>query len=807
MDEYAFQLGGGDELGQPVRCGPRHPTLPPAAHRARLASQVRAPATYAVGVPMPTPPYSQNIFYTAVGFLLGLVMTMCQLYPVSQLGKVVVEEKESRLRQTMRIMGLKPYVFVTSWYMTAIVQFLLDAFVCALVVKAFCVYTPFWVLFTYVAIFCMGCISFALCVSVFFSNAKLAAVVLPIVFFASVLPKYIFFSTDRFEKINEKLAASLLLPSAFSFGADILADYEYAQVGVTAYNINDGEYAFTSCLGMMLFDSILYLFLFLYLDKVLPSRYGARAHPLFFLKPSWWRGGDPSHSHLRATPPDGDAFELAPPEVASRDSVEIVGLRKVYGSGSMKKVAVDKLDLSIYEGQITCLLGHNGAGKTSTIAVLTGLYPPTSGDCIVFGHSITRAAARVYQLMGVCPQHDVLWPSLTVRDHLELYATLKGVPPFLIADAVKTTIQDIGLADKAHAHSRALSGGMKRKLCVGCALIGGSRVALLDEPTSGMDPKSRRALWDLLQRTKKGRALVLTTHYMDEADLLADRIAVMSAGRLCCLGSSLFLKSRFGLGYTLTIVQADGAASKDGVTELVTSHVTSAQLLSEAGGELCYRLPFDAVSSFAGLLRQLDTQSDELQLGGYGMSMTSMEEVFLRLAQASAREANASPGRAARIGFLARRSGGDADGAASLSSSAADGAASPAAAPAAGPGAPALVHPLANSVEMVDLPNKAATGSGEAAGSRPTSPGAVSMRQVPRRVGTLRAPAHLPPRTCPRARPHLLAWPRGPGAPMALVRVSLMLWLPCRWCPLWRARGAVAATRRRRTRRRRRRAR
>ena len=143
------------------------------------------------------------------------------------------------------------------------------------------------------------------------------------------------------------------------------------------------------------------------------------------------------------------------------------------------------------------------------------------------------------------------------------------------------------------------------------------------------------------------------------------------------------------------------------------------------------------------------------------MSMTSMEEVFLRIAQASAREANASPGRAARIGFLARRSGGAADGAASLSSSAADGAASPAAAPSAGPGAPALVHPLANSVEMVDLPNKAATGSGEAAGSRPTSPGSVSIRQVPRRVGTLRAPARCPRAPAPA---HAPIFSRGPAA-------------------------------------------
>ena len=622
VDEYAFELAGGDAEGRPVR----------------------APATYAVGVPMPTPPYSQNIFYQAVGFLLGLVMTMCQLYPVAQLGKVVVEEKERRLRQTMRIMGLHGGVFVTSWYVTAIVQFALDAFICAGVISLFCVNTPFWVLLLYVTTFCMGCISFALLLSVFFSNAKLAAIVLPIAFFAAVLPKYIFFGTNRFEKTREKLASSLLLPSAFSFGADILADYEYAQVGVSPANWHDGDFSFSSSIGMMLFDCALYFALFLYLDKVLPSKYGAKEHLLFLLMPSWWTGRASSRGRhsgaLRATPEEGNAFERVSSDLASRESIEIVNLRKVYGSGPMAKVAVDCLNLSIYAGQITCLLGHNGAGKTTTIAVLTGLYEPTSGECLVFGHSVARATRRVYQLLGVCPQHDVLWAQLTVQEHLELYATLKGVSKAQHARAVQATMMETSLADKAHARARALSGGMKRKLSVGCALIGGSRAVLLDEPSSGMDPASRRAMWDLLQRTKVERALVLTTHYMDEADLLADRIAVMSAGRLCCVGTSLFLKSRFGLGYTLTLIKADSASPSQEISAAVQQHVPSADLLSEAGGELCFRLPFEAIGSFAGMLRHLDKVSAELGVGGYGMSMTSMEEVFLRLAQSAARDAN-----------------------------------------------------------------------------------------------------------------------------------------------------------------------
>lgn len=351
-----------------------------------------------------------------------------------------------------------------------------------------------------------------------------------------------------YERVNAKIASSLLLPTAFAFGADILADFELSEIGVSPSNWAQDDFSFLTSLGMMAFDTLLYTTLGLYLERVLPSRYGAREHPLFFLRPAWWgyhgaaSSGGAALSAARAEPMDSPSFEPPPPELMSRPSVEIVGLVKRYGSGRLEKTAVDGLHLSFYSGQISCLLGHNGAGKTTTLSVLTGLYPPTRGDCFVFGRSVTRARAAVYKLLGICPQHDVLWLTLTVKEHLELYATLKGVPAHEVEHVVTRMMSDVGIPEKAHTRAHALSGGMKRKLSVGCALIGGSKCVLLDEPSSGMDPSSRRSMWELLRRSKPGRVLVLTTHYMDEADLLADRIAVMAQGLLRCCGSSLFLK-------------------------------------------------------------------------------------------------------------------------------------------------------------------------------------------------------------------------------------------------------------------------
>ena len=208
----------------------------------------------------------------------------------------------------------------------------------------------------------------------------------------------------RYERTTDKLWASLLLPSAFSFGADILADYEYAEIGVTLENMHEGDYSFASCLFMLCVDTVLYTLLYLYLERVLPSRYGSREHPLFFLIPSWWLS-DGSISTTRAALPRGAAFEPVDAAAAARPSIEVVGLTKAYGSGRMRKVAVDGLSLSFAEGQISCLLGHNGAGKTTLVRCLLGVIR-YRGHALIGGIDVRRRGrhARIYRAGGMALQ-------------------------------------------------------------------------------------------------------------------------------------------------------------------------------------------------------------------------------------------------------------------------------------------------------------------------------------------------------------------------------------------------------------------
>lgn len=149
----------------------------------------------------------------------------------------------------------------------------------------------------------------------------------------------------------------------------------------------------------------------------------------------------------------------------------------------------------------------------------------------------------------------MLFESLTPREHLELFAAFKGTPSNQITEVVSKMIRDIDLVDVENQLAGTLSGGQKRKLSVGIAMIGDSKIVILDEPSSGMDTSSRRRLWEMLKENKNGKIIILTTHYMDEADILGDRICIMAEGKIKCCGSSLFLKNRYGVGYNLIIAK------------------------------------------------------------------------------------------------------------------------------------------------------------------------------------------------------------------------------------------------------------
>ena len=240
-------------------------------------------------MPMPTAAYSQNSFYSAVGYLLGLTIALAFLYPTSRLIKQMVEEKETRMKETLLILGVRQWAHWLSWVLISLLTYFIIAVLVTWVLSSQVLkYSSPSYLFAFIGLFSTSTIGFSFVVASFFSRAKLAAIVGPIALFATLLPRFIFFGSNRYEATTAKKFASLLPCTAFAFGADIVADYEYAEQGIQSWNASEGDYSFNTTLGFLLLDTILYMFLGWYLELVIPRQYGVARKWYFIFLPSYW---------------------------------------------------------------------------------------------------------------------------------------------------------------------------------------------------------------------------------------------------------------------------------------------------------------------------------------------------------------------------------------------------------------------------------------------------------------------------------------------------------------------------------------
>lgn len=329
----------------------------------------------------------------------------------------------------------------------------------------------------------------------------------------------------------------------------------------------------------MYVEAVVFMLLALYLNQVVPQTYGVPKHPLFLCR-------DWSCKKKHRNREELDIFEEVEEADRNRENdVNILSnedndskherntvynlkredyykyplivkdIRKVYPGfgGRPPKIATKKFCLRIKKGELFGLLGPNGAGKTTLISMLTGLYRPDSGNAWVAGFDIKNQLDQVQLQMGVCPQFDILWSDLTVEEHLYFYARLKGISPKDEKSMAQQAMKNVYLERFAGYKVSQLSGGMKRRLSVAISLVGDPKIVYLDEPSTGLDPENRRQLWDILSEIKGQRAMMLTTHSMEEADVLCNRIGIVTDGILRCVGPQVRLKTLYGGGYHLFI--------------------------------------------------------------------------------------------------------------------------------------------------------------------------------------------------------------------------------------------------------------
>lgn len=387
--------------------------------------------------------------------------------------------------------------------------------------------------------------------------------------------------------------------NAFYQGIQILHDYTNSGHYYCHPNFfqrshpNDGVFAMADVFMWLLLSTIICSFLYFYIVNVWPGQYGIRQSPFFIFQKSYYIPNRIDvQSEVQALNYSKNGFENFN-HLKQNAAVRIRNLTKTYKTcfGESHTV-VKNLSMDIYKNQITVLLGHNGAGKTNTMCMLTGLIPKTSGHVYVDNiDNIQFYRSKI----GYCPQHNISLPYLTCREHLEFFGQLRGLSPSKAETEAQSILKKVNLYMKSNEVAKRLSGGMLRKLCLANAIIGNTKLLILDEISSGLDPESRRDIWNILLKLKKDHTIFISTHFMEEADVLSDKIAIMENGELIAYGTSMFLKHLYGNGYTLKMLKNSGENKFDStsVHNTIKRHIPTAKQKNSVEPLHCMTLPYE----------------------------------------------------------------------------------------------------------------------------------------------------------------------------------------------------------------------
>ncbi|CAO1389036.1 unnamed protein product [Diamesa tonsa] len=601
----------------------------------------------------PYPAVLEDQALTSALMIFPAFILISFIYSCKNIIKNVAIERETLMKETMKIMGLSSTLHWTAWFAKCFI-FLGISFTVMTVLlttgimsdnkMAVFQYSNPMIIWLFFAIYVTSLITFCFLLSLIFKKSNTATNVGTLALFVTYLPYS--YLADKFYNFGYwiKFLICMLPNAGMGNSIALLLNMESDETGVTFSNFfsrgSDFRFSFGEMMLAMIMGVAVNVLLIIYIEKVFPGEIGIPEKWYFPLVPclKYFQkklGYDSLRNSIEVEQDKNESnenFEEEPQQL--KTGLRIKNLTKEFN----KKLVVNNLNLNMFEDQITVLLGHNGAGKTTTMSMLTGMFPPTAGTAYVDGKDIRYDIDAIRSSLGLCPQHNVLFNELTVKEHFIFFSRLKGINnPNAINEEIKKYVKLLQLETKLNAQSHTLSGGMKRKLSIGIALCGGSKVVMCDEPTSGMDPAARRALWDLLIEEKKGRTILLTTHFMDEADILGDRIAIMAEGELKTVGSSFFLKKRFGAGYRLVCVKA-ARCQVDSIHELLLKYMPDVKMESNAQTEITFIISESHLPSFEEIFKSLEDNSERYGISSFGCSLTTLEEVFLKIGSDSYKE-------------------------------------------------------------------------------------------------------------------------------------------------------------------------
>uniref|UniRef100_A0A453FZP1 ABC transporter domain-containing protein n=1 Tax=Aegilops tauschii subsp. strangulata TaxID=200361 RepID=A0A453FZP1_AEGTS len=569
----------------------------------------------------------------------------------------LVYEKQQKLKIMMKMHGLKdgPYWMINYAYffgLSAVYMILFVIFGSLIGLRLF-TKNDYSIQFVFYLIHINVQIVLAFFASSFFSSVKIATVVGYIYVFGSGLLGgfllHFFIEDTSFPKgsivVMQMIPGFSLYRGLYEFSA--FSGNENGTGGMKWANLSDPVNGMRTILIIMVIEWAILLPLAFYFDNVslLDGRLRKRMLVFFkcfrmravsFKRYSFGRLG--SNVLVEMENPDAtlerEVVDHLLLEPNSNYATICDNLKKVYHGmdGNPDKLAVRGLSLAIPKGQCFGILGPNGAGKTSFISMMTGLIPPTSGTAYVHGMDIRTDMDAIYTNMGVCPQHDLLWETLTGKEHLLFYGRLKNLKGVELLKAIDYSLKSVnlfhgGIGDK---QVRKYSGGMKRRLSVAISLIGDPKVVFMDEPSTGLDPASRNKLWSVVKEAKKNRAIILTTHSMEEAEIVCDRLGIFVNGGFRCIANPKELKARYGGTYIFTMTTS--LEHEQEVAQLVHRLSPSAKRIYHISGTQKFELAKQEVK-IANVFHEVESAKCRFNIHAWGLTDTTLEDVFIKVAK------------------------------------------------------------------------------------------------------------------------------------------------------------------------------
>ncbi|XP_054282929.1 phospholipid-transporting ATPase ABCA1-like [Macrosteles quadrilineatus] len=582
------------------------------------------------------PSKEQDLFI--VTNVLFVFLVFAYLFLLVSVIKDVVEEKECGTKELTKIMGVDSWMIWFHWFIYGMMVQLPVILVVTLIMTA---WKPIFisagglVVFILFLLFTINLIVVLFAVSCLFYRTNVALTaslvgwfVLHLLLFIMVINK-----PENITSFMELILSLFPIPNLCWALSSLVSFQMYGEKWTWSCVFTQGYTKFKTSVGgsmvSFIVSTMLHTMLLIYLDAIYPGPYGVPKSYNFVYKWIRERLSEKDvldYSEIVHESPEN--FEPVGENV--KTGIALRGLRKIFGIYN-KTVAVDKVDLDIYHGEIMVLLGHNGAGKTTTMSMITGMTAASKGVIMFEGENITVNKSKFRENLGLCPQKNLYFSKLTILEHLMFFGMLKGMSYSGSKKSGKSLLYSLSMLDKAETWGSKLSGGMQRRLCLAIALAGNPKVVILDEPTSGLDPQTRRSLWDVILRMRGERTVLITTHFMEEADVLGDRIAIMDRGRVVCCGTSLFLKKLFGTGYQIHVLKSHKAHVHN-ISNVVKQNIPNTHVKVVSKIQVNYITKEENVDKFPALFTALEKQKSSLHITAITVTCASLEDVFLKVA-------------------------------------------------------------------------------------------------------------------------------------------------------------------------------